>query len=157
MMIRAYAESDRELLRAITVQCFVGVSIEHNIEQRYGSIAGKDWQWRKARHIDADIAANAAGIWVAEEGGQVVGYVTTQIDRETRIGRIPNLAVLPGHQGQGIGRKLIAAALNYLAAEGMLYARIETLAQNAVGQHLYSSMGFQEVARQIHYIMPLER
>lgn len=69
MIIRVYTESDREHLQDITAQCFVGVSVEHAIEQRYGLIAGKDWQWRKARHIDADVAANAAGIWVAEEGG----------------------------------------------------------------------------------------
>ena len=33
--------------------------------------------------------------------------------------------------------------------------RIETLAHNAVGQHFYPSMGFEEVARQIHYVKPL--
>ena len=34
---------------------------------------------------------------------------------------------------------------------GMRVAKIETLVQNAQGQTLYPSFGFQEVARQIHY------
>jgi ribosomal protein S18 acetylase RimI-like enzyme len=29
------------------------------------------------------------------------------------------------------------------------------LASNQVGQHLYPSLGFREVERQVHYIMPL--
>ena len=37
----------------------------------------------------------------------------------------------------------------------MTIAKIETLVQNPVGSHLYPSVGFQEVARQIHFAMPL--
>ena len=37
----------------------------------------------------------------------------------------------------------------------MLYARIETLEQNTRCLAFYPSMGFQEIGRQVHYIMPL--
>ena len=37
----------------------------------------------------------------------------------------------------------------------MALAKIETPEQNARGQALYPKLGFQEVARQIHYVMPL--
>jgi len=37
----------------------------------------------------------------------------------------------------------------------MTHAKIETLAQNAVGCHLYPSVGFEEVARQVHFVMAL--
>ncbi len=40
-------------------------------------------------------------------------------------------------------------------SEGMEYARIETLEQNAVGQHFYPKLGFKEVSRQILYMMPI--
>ncbi|MEZ4660478.1 MAG: hypothetical protein R2911_23220 [Caldilineaceae bacterium] len=33
--------------------------------------------------------------------------------------------------------------------------RIETLAHNPIGQYLYPSCGFEEIARQVHYVMPL--
>jgi ribosomal protein S18 acetylase RimI-like enzyme len=57
--------------------------------------------------------------------------------------------------GRGIGRKLIEAALAYFRQKGMAYAKIETLEQNRVGRHLYPSLGFKEVSRQIHYFMEL--
>ena len=156
MTIRRYVEADRERLETITVTCFAGVSIDYGIEAKYGPIDGKDWRWRKVRRIDDDIAANAGGIFVAVEDGEVVGYVTTRVDHDSKIGWIPNLAVLPNYQQRGLGKALIETALAYMAEVGMLYARIETLAHNVVGQHFYPSMRFEEVARQIHYIMPLD-
>ena len=58
-------------------------------------------------------------------------------------------------RGQGLGRRLIEHALAHFRAAGMTIAKIETLEQNAVGRHLYPSVGFVEVARQIHYAMAL--
>ena len=155
MEIRHYRPSDLETLKTITAICFEGVSIDQNIEKLYGLIDGKDWKWRKKRHIDADAEIHAPGILVAEADGQVVGYISTRIDPATKVGGIPNYAVLPAYQKQGIGRKLLEAAVAYLVSEGMRYARIETLAQNEVGTRFYPQFGFQEVARQVHYVMPI--
>ena len=154
--IRPYRPDDLEQLKQITAVCFEGVSIDRNIEARCGPIGGHDWRWRKLRHIDADVAgANAEGVLVATVGGQLAGYITTRADDDSKIGWIPNLAVLPQHQRQGLGRQLMLAALAHLRARGMECARIETLAQNQVGSRFYPSMGFAEVARQIHYVMRL--
>jgi ribosomal protein S18 acetylase RimI-like enzyme len=157
MNIRPYRESDRETLKAITVEAFASVAIEHNIEQAFGTIAGHDWQWRKARQIDEDCTAPGAAIWVAEdERGEIVGYVTTRLDHEAGIGLIPNLAVKERLRGQGLGRQLIEYALERFRAAGLELARIETLDQNPIGQHLYPVCGFVEVARQVHYAMRLQ-
>ncbi len=155
MEIRRYRPSDLETLRELTAICFDGVCIDQNIENLYGQIHGKDWRWRKKRHIDDDAEINAAGILVAEVDGQIVGYISTRVDPSSRIGGIPNFAVLPEFQQRGIGRRLLEEAVAYLAAQGMTYARIETLDQNDVGAHFYPDFGFEEVARQIHYIMPI--
>ena len=155
MLIRKYVEPDREALREIAAVCFDGVAIDQNIEKLYGPIGGRDWRWRKRRQIDDDLNANADGVFVAELDGKVVGFISTRIDRATKIGGIPNFSVLPGNQKHGIGRKLAAAAVAYLQAAGMEYAKIETLEQNAVGRHFYPKLGFREVARQLHFVMPL--
>lgn len=155
-MIRAYCSKDLEALKEITAICFAGVSIDRNLEEQFGSIGGRDWRWRKLRHIDADVAGNhARGVFVYELDGQVIGYITTRVDAESKIGWIPNMAVLPDHQGQGIGKKLIQAALDYLRQQNMECAKIETLEQNRIGSRFYPDVGFQEVARQIHYAMRL--
>lgn len=154
-MIRTYREQDRQALKAITAEVFRPVSIDANIEDRFGVIAGVNWEQRKLKHIDADCDANPGGIFVAEQDGEVVGYITTRTDHETKAGWIPNVAVKAKCKGQGVGRQLLERALQYLREQGMALARIETLEQNPVGQHLFPKFGFQEVARQIHYAMPL--
>lgn len=150
--IRQFNPDDLPAIKAITVEGFTGVSLDHAVEEKLGGkLAGHDWRWRKARHIDDDAAANPAGIFVAELEGEVGGYITTVLDREAGRGRIPNLAVSASLRGQGIGRALIERALDYFRAEGMAYAAIETMASNPIGQTLYPDCGFEEVARQVHY------
>ena len=158
-MIRNYEHSDLEALKAITATCFEGVAIDRNIEERFGEIGGHDWTWRKLRHIDQDVAGeNGRHVFVWQDGdGEVAGYITGRVDSDSRIGWIPNLAVRPESQGRGIGRKLIQHLLDHFQAEGMECAKIETLEQNAVGSDFYPSMGFEEVARQIHYVMRLDK
>src|SRR2546426_431651 len=97
IFIRPYCEADLQTLKAITVEAFNGVSVDQNIERRFGIVAGRDWGWRKARQIDWDVEAHGSAILVAEdEQGQIVGYITTRIDREAGIGYIPNMAVRSG-------------------------------------------------------------
>ena len=154
--IRQFQPSDLDALKTITIEGFTGVSLDHLLEEKLGGeLAGHDWQWRKARHIDDDVAAHADGIFVAEGEGEVLGYISSVIDREAGKGRIPNLAVAATARGHGIGRALIEHALDYFRREKLAYAVIETMASNPIGQTLYPATGFQEIARQVHYAQRL--
>lgn len=133
--------ADLEAIKRLTINSFSGVTIEENLEASLGVLNGHEWRWRKARHLDEDPATNPSGIFVAEAQGQLAGYIATRIDREAGKGRIPNLAVEAAFRGQGLGRLLLERALEYFRAEGLVYAVIETMAQNAVGQHLYARLG----------------
>jgi ribosomal protein S18 acetylase RimI-like enzyme len=155
--IRVFRDMDLPRLREITAETFGPVSIDRNIEQKLGTFGGGDWRSRKVRAIDDDCAAQPDGVFVAEDqSGNVVGYITTRLNRQSGIGWIPNLAVDPGHQGRGVGRRLIEHALQFFRQQGMQIAKIETLEQNPIGQTLYPRLGFQEVARQIHFAMRLD-
>jgi ribosomal protein S18 acetylase RimI-like enzyme len=156
MHIRPYRSTDLPALCALTVDAFQGVSIDQNIEKQHGVVHGHDWRWRKAQHIEEDVAANPEGVFVAEDHGTVLGYVTTLVDQEAGIGQIPNLAVSAGARNRGLGKLLIEHALGYFRARGLRLARIETLDQNPIGQYLYPACGFREVARQIHYAVDLD-
>jgi|AP45_3_1055517.scaffolds.fasta_scaffold15836_1 ribosomal protein S18 acetylase RimI-like enzyme len=156
--VRPFESRDLEVVKQITVEAFSGVSIDEAAELIFGSINGHDWKWRKARHIDADVAREVDGILVVEsDQGEVVGYITSWQDTEAGIGYIPNLAFVPGWRGRGLGRKLIELALERFREAGLTLAKIETLAQNDVGHHLYTSIGFREVARQSHFFMDLQQ
>src|SRR5436190_18965162 len=153
--IRPFQPEDLAWIKQLTVESFARVTLEQHVEQALGLLHGHDWRWRKARHIDQDVAANRGGVFVAEAQGHVVGYITTLVDREAGKGRIPNLAVAEEFRGQGLGRRLIEHALDYFRRESLAYAVIETMAQNETGQGLYPACGFVEVARQIHYARKL--
>ena len=155
--IRPFRPEDLPRLQEITAHTFGPVSIDRNMEQRLGPFGRGDWSTRKVAAIADDCAAQPDGVFVAEtEAGRVVGYVTTRLNSVSRIGWIPNLAVDPAHQGRGVGRSLLLHALDYFRRSGMEVAKIETLDQNPIGQALYPSLGFKEVARQIHYAMRLD-
>ncbi len=69
---------------------------------------------------------NAAGLLVAEIGGEIVGSaygVRRRVahdadDLESTSGWVPYFFVAPRSQGQGIGRELISEVLDWLRAEG---------------------------------------
>lgn len=155
--IRPYRESDLPTLRTMTAEAFQGVSIDHNVDQLLGPTGAADWRLRKAKHVDDDLAAPGGEIAVAEDDqtGAIAGYVSMRLDRQTKVGYIPNLVVASTGRNQGLGRRLLEHALQRFRTEGLAIARIETLDQNAIGSHLYPALGFQEVARQIHFAMVL--
>jgi len=155
MTLRPYQPSDLEELKRITVDAFNGIALDQRVEEHLGLLHGHDWRWRKARHIEEDVAANPAGVFVAEENGTILGYITTLLDYEAGKGRIPNLAVAADARSKGLGRQLIEHALDYFRREGMAYAMIETMAYNEVGNHLYPACGFIEVGRQVHFARKL--
>jgi ribosomal protein S18 acetylase RimI-like enzyme len=155
MTLRAYQPGDLEELKRLTIDAFDGLALDQRVEEHLGVLHGHDWRWRKARHIEEDVAANPAGVFVAEENGTILGYITTVLDREAGKGRIPNLAVAAAARSQGLGRQLIEHAVDYFRREGMSYAMIETMAYNEVGNHLYPACGFVEVGRQIHFARKL--
>jgi ribosomal protein S18 acetylase RimI-like enzyme len=153
--IRSYQPADLPRLQRITMDAFGSVSIDRNLERKYGVINGVDWKARKADHIRIDAEREPSGIFVLEIGGEIAGYITTWCNQLGGIGNIPNLALDAEHRGRGFGRRLIEHALAYFREQGMTHARIETLEQNDVGLSLYPSLGFQEIARQVHYCLEL--
>ena len=155
LIIRPYQPDDLPELRRITVESFGSVALEQMLEHKFGVWGGRDWKVRKADHIDDDVGLNGEGCFVAVQGEAILGYITTRLDRVNGKGRIPNLAVVEAARGLGLGRRLIVHALDYMREQGMKLAQIETMASNAIGQHLYPSCGFEEVGRQVHYAMKL--
>jgi ribosomal protein S18 acetylase RimI-like enzyme len=153
--IRLYQATDLEELKRITIEGFEGIAIDQRAEMVVGISNGRDWRWRKARQVDEDVEANPSGVFVAEQQGKILGYISTRLDHDCGKGRIPNLAVDQSARGHGIGRQLIEFALQYFRQRGMTWAVIETMENNPIGQHLYPSCGFVETCRQIHFARKL--
>ena len=154
VMIRPFRRRDTEAIVAITAEVFEPASMDAMIEKMLGKPAA-DWRQIKCQSVRKELKDNPEGCFVAEFGGKVVGYVTTAVNQLASRGGIPNLAVAAEAQGRGIGRLLLLRALEYFRSLALAQAKIETLACNEIGQHLYPSVGFREIARQIHYVLSL--
>ena len=76
MTIRPFHVADLPTLLRLTVESFEGIAMDQTIEEKFGLLAEHDWQWRKARHIEEDCAGNPAGVFVAEEDGKIIGYIS---------------------------------------------------------------------------------
>jgi GNAT superfamily N-acetyltransferase len=89
----------------------------------------------RTRHL---VATDPAGCWVAEDDTGLVGMVTSY--RRETLWCLATYAVLPGRQGQGIGKPLLGAALQHGRActRGMLSASADPRALR-----IYHQAGFE--------------
>ena len=94
---------------------------------------------------------------VAEEDGEVVGYVMCRIETGgpsfklfgiTRRGHVISIAVLPEHQREGIGYELMREAMRSMVNYDAKECYLEVRGSNVPAVNLYKKMGF-EVARTI--------
>jgi ribosomal protein S18 acetylase RimI-like enzyme len=155
LQIVAYRPEHLSRILELTAEGFQGVSIDHLVEQRFGFIE-PGWRERKLTDLRSAAEREPEGIFVAVKEGEVIGYITVSISRAKSLGRIADMVVDARFRRQGIGSKLIERALDYMREQGMRLAKIETLTNNEAGQAAYPKHGFVEVARQIHYVMPLQ-
>jgi ribosomal protein S18 acetylase RimI-like enzyme len=82
-----------------------------------------------------------AGCFVAEEEGRVVGLIFSCT--WGRVSWFGTFAVLPAYQGQGIGKRLLAASLEYLRQDRERLVGLETMPESAYNVGLYLREGFQ--------------
>ena len=155
MTIRLFRESDREEVCRITLDVFGPVAVDAAIEANFGLLNGVSWQDRKRKDLLAEVDGLPQGCFVAEEGGKVIGYVTTTVDTNTSVGRIGHLGVDAEHQGRHVGKALLSHALDYLEAQGLEYTQLETTVVNDRAMRFYVGVGYQEMARKLYYFMRL--
>ena len=66
-------------------------------------------------------------------------------------GELLRIAVLPAARGRGLGRRLLSAVLERLAARGATICHLEVSAGNLAARRLYRSAGFHAVGRRLAY------
>lgn len=85
-------------------------------------------------------------VLVAEVDRVTAGYAQleapTPLASNRHVLELRGLAVLPAYRRRGIGRQLIAAAINAAAGRDVRRLRLRVLATNHIARGLYASMGF---------------
>ncbi|MFH8366399.1 mycothiol synthase [Streptomyces sp. NPDC018031] len=107
----------------------------HHPEQ--GSLTQRDLDDRKAQPW-----FDPAGFFLAERGGDLVGFHWTKVHGEERLGEVYVLGARPDAQGGGLGKALTAVGLRHLAALGLPTAMLYVDADNAAAVAVYERLGF---------------
>jgi ribosomal protein S18 acetylase RimI-like enzyme len=94
---------------------------------------------------DYRAAVTDAEGWVAEADGEVVGFLILVGEDDGML--LEGVAVLPAHQGQGLGRALLVLAEGRAAAAGHTRIRLYTHETMVENQHLYERIGYAETHR----------
>jgi len=109
----------------------------------------------KANHTEArtasDLADPAKATWLVEAGEQLVGYALAgpcalpHAEVAAEDGELKRLYLLKAAQNGGVGRRLLATALEWLERDGPRTLWIGVWSENHGAQRLYRRFGFIEV------------
>ena len=87
-----------------------------------------------------------------ERAGDALG--TVRITHDEDIGGVYGFAVDPPHQGQGIGRDVLARVCHLLRDEGAQRVQLEVAVDNDRALDLYRSLGFTRTQTEDYYQLP---
>lgn len=83
------------------------------------------------------------GFWLAEAGGEIVGGIgIVASGQEPGTARLRWFIVAEGHQGRGIGSRLMAEAMGFCRRTGVTRITLSTFAGLHAARHLYEQWGF---------------
>ena len=146
-VVRPYRDRDAADLEA----CFVELQ---EFERRLDPllVEGRLVARRYLEYMFARAAETGGAVFVAEEEGRAVGFVSVWAkvqarwieEREYEYAYVSDLVVLHAHRGRGHGRALLRRAEEHARAAGAKILRLGVLAQNEQARVLYRSFGFED-------------
>ena len=102
------------------------------------------WDMETIRTREEQPWFDPAGFLLHERGDKLAGFCWTKVhaDHDPPLGEIYVVAVDPGFRGLGLGRELVLAGLDHLAARGLTMAMLYVDADNTSALRLYEDLGF---------------
>jgi ribosomal-protein-alanine N-acetyltransferase len=86
--------------------------------------------------------------------GTIDGYAGLFCPRGASEGDIQTIAVAETARGGGLGRELMTALIDEARARGARQVFLEVRADNPGAQHLYETLGFEQIAVRKGYYQP---
>jgi uncharacterized protein YndB with AHSA1/START domain/GNAT superfamily N-acetyltransferase len=131
--------------------CRLGAEVNLLHHQEWPHIfAGPGDPMAQASHWRRGIAATDAATYVAEQGAQVVGFVTvfevregSPLQQPVPFARVNTVSVDERHRGAGIGRALMQQAEAWAMQRGLTDLRLHVWHFNQRALHLYDELGYE--------------
>jgi ribosomal protein S18 acetylase RimI-like enzyme len=147
MTIRDFVAADLPAVRA----CFIELQdFERALDPRLPTGSGIADLYLEG--LMRRCAAHAGRLFVSEEGGRVVGFVSVLAavasdspdDDPAPFAYVDDLVVLPDYRRQGHGRGLLERAVAYAIASGRSSLRLRVKGRNQQARAFYAEAGFAE-------------
>jgi ribosomal protein S18 acetylase RimI-like enzyme len=132
--IRIMQEDDLE--RVIAIE---GAAFGAWYRQTHGGESGIPGRTRT--NVISCLVKDPAGCFVATEAEEPVGFIFSRTWGS--VGWFGTFSVLPEWQGQGIGKRLVAACLDYLRRRPGRVIGLSTMPESPYNLGLYLKLGFQ--------------
>ena len=107
----------------------------------------REFGFEQDPHYDGDLddpAATYAALWIAVDGGAVVGSVALR-DLGDGAVELKRMYLRPEQRGRGLGKELLALALDWAREHAMTVVRLDTSERMVAAQRLYEAHGFARV------------
>ena len=100
------------------------------------------WLWRNNRtEFDVYLRTPGVEVWLVEVDSEPVAYFGVTLFPEW--GHLDRVAVIPEHQGRGLGLKTLGLAVDTMRRRGARRAGLSTQRTNRRSQRLYERFGFR--------------
>jgi GNAT superfamily N-acetyltransferase len=83
-------------------------------------------------------------VWVVLNDDDVIGSVALRDDGNDAV-VLKRMYLRPGQRGRGLGKRLLAVALDWARANDIHVVRLDTSERMVAAQRLYEAHGFQRV------------
>lgn len=147
MNIRDFNADDLDAVLSVNLEAFTPIheSFREILGEQVFARLYPDWKKSNEEYI-RNLAGgdDAENILVAEDEGEVVGFVHFTMNLETKNGEIGLNAVGPAHQGKGYGKLLYQSAMERMKERGVTFVVVGTGGDNShiPAQRAYESCGF---------------
>ena len=113
---------------------------------------------REREFLLGRIADPNVGFFVADEGGELLGYVQATIQdtpaiptlRPRRYAYINEIVVRASNRGQGLGRLLMTTIENWITSQGITSIELGVYEFNAHAIQFYKSLGYTALHRRLN-------
>jgi len=107
----------------------------------------REFGFEQDPELDGDLddpARTYVALWIALAGGEVAGSVALR-DLGDGAYELKRMYLRSAHRGRGLGRRLLATALDWARANRARVVRLDTTERMVAARRLYESAGFVRV------------
>lgn len=153
-LVRIATVEDATALAALSIEVWLGTYIRGGVDAVFGGYVLETFTIPRLQALLLDPVRST---FVAADAEGLTGYASLAFGRAAECGdcsdtELATLYVRPGHQGRGVGRSLLAAALGACRARGIARPWLAVNVENARAIAFYRANGFDRSGRILYPI-----